>query len=399
MEALTGKPTPFTGSIRVACGPDTYWIDWNGLQIPIVVNDYMAELHAGRHGVGMVDTSGLQKLHVSGSDAGKLLDYVLVRSVSELPPGRAAYALLTTEEGRIRDDVTVFRLHDESYLVASASNLLSWVERHRGSHDASIADVSAEWCVLSVFGPHSCALLRAAGIEGLESLNAFNFLRARIADLHFNVSRTGFSGGLGYELWIPWGDGEALCRHLLDSPGGHSARFLGMGALDILRTEVGYLLPGHDFPLAGLDDGAEPDKCRSPFDVGLDRLIDFQRGEFLGRNRLLEERRAGSRYELFAVELDVETELAVESLAGTALYLADGQRIGEIFAGGFSLTLGRYVGLCNVQRGSADAGAQVIAGDENWPAALKPSPLYRSGLRTQTPPPASPGDVAPLPPL
>lgn len=389
MEELTGRPTPFTEILRAAGGPDAYWIDWNGLQIPIVVNDYMAELHAGRNAVGMVDTSGLRKLHITGSDAGKLLDFVLVRSVSDLPRGRVAYALLTTDEGRIRDDATVFRLYGEGFLLVSASDLRSWVKGHRGGYDASIADVSAYRCVLSVFGPQSHALLRAAGIGGLESLKAFNFVRAEIGDLHFNVSRTGFSGGLGYELWIPWRDGEAVCRHLLDSPRGGDARFIGMGALDILRTEAGYLLPGHDFPLAGAGGDAEPDEFRSPFDMGLDWLIDFERDDFVGRTRLLEESRAGSRYELFAVELDVDTDLEIESLAGTALYGAGGQRISEMFAGGFSLTLGKYVGLCNVQRGSVAAGEEVVAGDGNWPAVLRRSPLYASPLRTQTPPPVS----------
>lgn len=388
MEKLSGKPTPFTTKIRAASGPDTYWIDWNDLQIPIVVNDYMAELHAGRSAVAMVDTSGLQKLHVSGRDAGKLLDFVLVRSVSELPRGRVAYALLTTDEGRIRDDATVFRLYDDGFLIASASNLLSWIERRQSDFDASIKDVSAHWCILSVFGSHSYALLRAAGIEGLKSLRAFNFVPADIDDLHFSVSRTGFSGGLGYELLIPWSDGEALCQCLLDSPLGNNARFIGMGALDILRTEAGYLLPGHDFPLAGVGDDAEPDRLRSPFDMGLDWLIDFQRDDFVGRTSLLEEKQAGSRYDLFAVQLDVETELDIESLAGTGVYVANGQRIGEIFAGGFSLTLGKYVGLCNVQRGSVAASEEVFAGDESWPAVIRRSPLYKSDIRTQTPPPA-----------
>lgn len=389
MEKLQGKPTPFTGTFRAACGPDAYWIDWNGLQIPIVVNDYMAELDAGRTDVGMVDTSGLRKLHVTGEDAGKLLDLVLVRSVSGLPRGRVAYALLTTEDGWIRDDATVFRLHDGGFLMASASNLLSWVERHRGEFDASIADVSADWCVLSVFGPQSYGLLRAAGIDGLESLKAFNFIRPEIGDLRFRVSRTGFSGGLGYELWIPWRDGEAVCQFLLDSPCAGSARFIGMGALDILRTEAGYLLPGHDFPLAGLDDGADPDSLRSPFDMGLDWLIDFQRGDFVGKTRLLEEKQAGSRYDLFAVELDAEIEQDIESLAGTGLYDSDRRRIGEIFAGGYSLTLGRYVGLCNVPRGSVGIGAQVIVGTDHWTASLRRSPLFTSALRTRTPPPES----------
>lgn len=388
MEELTGRPTPFTEIFRAAGGPDAYWIDWNGLQIPIVVNDYMAELHAGRNAVGIVDTSGLRKLHVTGSEAGKLLDFVLVRSVGDLPPGRVAYALLTTEDGWIRDDATVFRLHGEGFLVASASDLLPWVGGHRGGYGASAADVSDEWCVLSVFGPQSHALLRAAGIGGLESLKAFNFVRAEIGGLRFHVSRTGFSGGLGYELWIPWSGGEAVCRRLLDSPRGGDARFIGVGALDILRTEAGYLLPGHDFPLAGAGGDAEPDEFRSPFDMGLDWLIDFERDDFVGRTGLLEERRAGSRYELFAVELEVDADLQIESLAGTALYAAGGERVGEMFAGGFSLQLGKYVGLCNVRRGSVAAGAQVTAGDGNWPAVLRRSPLYASPLRTQTPPPA-----------
>ena len=388
MTELTGAPTPFTQQIKSASGSDAYWMDLNDLQVAVIVNDYMAELDTGRNGVALLDTSLLQKLRISGPDAGRLLDYVCVRKVSDLPRGRVAYLALVTDEGMIRDDATAFRLQDGSYLVVSGSNLLDHVSRYQGDFDVAIEDVSAAWCTLSVYGPKSYSLLRAAGIEGLESLKAFHFLEAEIENIRFYISRTGFSGGLGYELWIPWSGGETICKHLLESEQGSTARFVGVASIDILRIESGYLLPGHDFPLPGVGDDVESDRYRSPFDVGLDWLVDFDREDFVGKKSLLKEKETGSRYELFAVELQVETELDIETLAGTRIRSVDGDEIGEIFAGGYSLMLGKYVGLCNVRRGTATDATRVIAGDDKWPAVLKRSPLYVSEIRTQTPPPS-----------
>lgn len=385
MSEQTGNPTPFTARIKAAGGAEAYWIEWNNLQIPIIVADYTAELEAGRYGVVLVDTSGLQKLRVCGENAGQFLDYLCVKPVSNVVAGRVAYAALATEDGMLRDDVTVFRLHDGSFLIASGTNLQEWADSHSSNFDVNIETVSTDWCTLSVFGEKSYSFLKASGIEGLESLRAFHFLVAEIDGVAVNVSRTGFSGGLGYELWIPWDDGGKVLEKLLASPMASSATFSGVGALDLLRTEAGYLMPGHDFPLPGVGDAREADAYRSPFDVGLDWLVNLDRGDFVGKEQLQAQADGNSRYEMFAVELDIEAE--IESLAGTEIYSEDRSRIGQMFNGGFSLMFGKYIGMSCVERGAGTVGMAVTAGDEKWLGVLKKSPLYASDIRTQTPPP------------
>jgi len=384
MSESEGNPTPFTAVIKEAGGSEAFWIEWNDLQIPIVVGDYMAELEAGRAAVSMVDTSGLQKLKISGADAGKFLDYLCVRPMSQLAAGRVAYAAMTTADGYLRDDITIFRHDDGSYLVASGTNLLEWCNSHRSGHDVSIEDVSRDWCTLSVFGPQSYAFLKSAGLDRLSDLKAFHFVEESVAGKTFFASRTGFSGGLGYELWIPWDDGSAVCEHLakLDTP--VAPRFSGVGALDILRTEAGYLMPGHDFPLPGVGEAAANSDYRTPYEVGLGWIVKLDRDEFIGQAAL----RAASkspRMSLFAVELEIDAE--VESLGGTPLFAEDGAELGAMFNGGFSLTFGKYIGMCCLPTGVASEDMAIIAGDEKWPGVLKSSPLLVSKERTMTPPP------------
>lgn len=382
-----GKPTPFTSYFRRASGPESEWVVWNGVEDPLVVKDILAEIEAGRRGTALLDNSGLQKLKIDGPDVGKFLDYLCIRPLSNLKPGRVAYVVLTNEEGKIRDDGTSFKLYDGSYLLATGTNLLEWAGQYKDQFDVSIEEVSEDWCMLALYGPKCYSLLKATGIAGLEDLKAFQFKQITINGHTCNISRTGFSGGLGYEVWAPSNSGSAICEHLLNSPLGTNATFVGLSSLDVLRIEAGYIVPGVDFLLPGVNEDALPDDFRSPYDMGLDWMIKLDRENFIGKAVLVKESREGSKYEFYATILEESSDLGIASLYGKTIHNSEDALIGSVVAGGYSPSMQKNIGLCNVLRNKASTGDRIFIGDEKYPAELLNSPLYKSDSRTQVPPP------------
>lgn len=378
---MSEKNTPFSQLIKNVGGEGTFFDEWNQHAFCIIASDFMAELVAGRSTIGMTDSSAMQKAHISGSDAAKLLDAISVRKLSNLQAGRVAYTVFTTEDGDIREDATIFKLADGSFRLFSASSLIGWLEQYRGSLDVTITDISYNYGLLSVYGPKCVSLLQSIGIKGLESLKAFNYLEVDIQGINVMVSRTGFTGGLGYELIIPWSEGEKVGCALLDSPNAADANFIGIAAFNSYRVEAGYMIPGTDFAVHGHGEG----ELRTPYDMGLGWLVKLERDDdFVGKAALAKIKKAGPTYDYVSVEINEELE--VESVDGAKLYSTDGDEIGVIFAGAFSMELGKFIGLCNVSSGLVSDGTEVKASDEKWDAVIRNTPLWSTEARTQTPP-------------
>lgn len=380
---MSEKNTPFSQLIKNTGGEGTFFDVWNDHAFCIIASDFMAELVAGRSAVGMTDSSAMQKAHISGADAAKLLDAISVRKLSNLQAGRVAYTVFATEDGYIREDATIFKLSDGSFRLFSAGSLIGWLEQHKGDFDVTITDISYNYALLSVYGPKCVSILQSSGVEGLESLKAFNYLETDIQGTNVIVSRTGFTGGLGYELIIPWEEGEKVGNALLGSPNASDATFIGIAAFNSYRIEAGYIIPGTDFAVPGHGEG----ELRTPYDMGLDWLVNLERDDdFVGKTALAKIKQAGSTYDYFSVEINEELE--VESVDGAKLYNTHGDEIGVIFASGFSMELGKFIGLCNVRKGLVADGTEVKAGDDKWNAVIKNTPLWSTEARTQTPPSA-----------
>lgn len=381
---MSEKNTPFSQLIKNAGGEGTFFDVWNDHAFCIIASDFMAELIAGRSAVGMTDSSAMQKAHISGPDASKLLDAISVRRLSNLQAGRVAYTVFATEDGYIQEDATVFKLDDGSFRLFSAGSFIDYLEQHKGDLDVTITDISYHYGLLSVYGPKCVSFLESAGVEGLESLKAFNYLKANINGVNVIVSRTGFTGGLGYELIVPWVEGEKVGQALLGSPHAADATFIGIAAFNTYRVEAGYVIPGADFAVPGHGEG----ELRTPYDMDLGWLVKLDReDDFIGKAALAKIKEAGSTYDYFSVEIN--EELQVESVDGAKLYSTDGDEIGVIFASGFSMEFGKFIGLCNVTRGSVSDATEVKVGDEKWNAVIKGSPLWSTEARTQTPPPVT----------
>jgi len=383
------KETPFSEVIERTSGNSCEWMDYNGFKLAVIVDhsNINKEIAAGRKSLAVLDVTGINKHSLKGPDAAKLIDRICTREISRFAVGAVAYTLIVNEDGMIKDDATVFRLADDYFLLLSGGNHLDWIEHHKASLDVDVSLATAEWTLLSVYGPKSAAFLNAAGIKGLDILRAFRFMYTHYNGVDLIVSRTGFSGALGYELLIPMDEHTgSVLDGLMASPSAADITFVGAMASTKLGLEVGFLVPGWHFPVPGVDDDADPSEYRSPYDLNMDWVVNLDRSEFVGKQALGHIKKEGPRFNLVAVEINEKT-VDEERITCARLYNAKGSRIGVIHFGAFSLALKKYIGLGTIEPGGAKIGDEVKAGDDEWAAVIRKSPLMVFPERTQTPPP------------
>jgi aminomethyltransferase len=300
--------TPFHERARAASQLDSF-VPWSGYTTVDVFTSVEQEYFAIRNASSLYDLTPMVKYRIAGADALRFLNRLVTRDLSRTGPGRVAYAVWCNDEGHLIDDGTVFCMAHDEYRVCTAERQLDWFTASAIGFDVEIREITEEIAALAVQGPTSCRVLQAVGLAGVERLKPFEhalFTMPRApsapAQIALMVSRTGFTGDLGYELWMQPGDAEAVWDALMAVGSTRALRPIGSRALNIARIEAGFLLPNLDFVSAAhtLHPGTE----RSPLELGLAWLVDFNKGHFTGRRSLLAEQRRGPRRQL--VGLDVE---------------------------------------------------------------------------------------------
>jgi len=296
--------TPFHERARALSQLDSF-IPWSGYSTVDVFTSVEQEYFAIRNASSLYDLTPMVKYRIAGADALRYLNRLTTRDVSKLAPGRVAYAVWCNDEGHLIDDGTVFCLGPSEYRLCTAERQLDWLRASAIGFEVEIRDITDEIAALAVQGPTSCRLLQLVGLTGVERLKPFEHglfaLPQAAASIALQVSRTGFTGDLGYELWMSPADAEAVWDALMAAGSTRAVRPIGSRALNIARIEAGFLLPRVDFVSAAhtLYTGTE----RSPLELGLAWLVDFGKGHFTGRRALLAERARGPRRQL--VGLDV----------------------------------------------------------------------------------------------
>ena len=309
--------TPFHERSRALSQLDSF-VPWAGYTTVDVFTSVEQEYFAIRNASSLYDLTPMVKYRVSGADALRFLNRLVTRDVRRLAPGKVAYALWCNDAGQLIDDGTVFCLGPNEYRVCTGERQLDWFSASAIGFDVEICEVTEEVAALAVQGPTSCKLLKAIGLTGVERLKPFEhgeFSMPRgAAAAAMMVSRTGFTGDLGYELWMQPADAEAVWDALMAVGSTRGVRPVGSRALNMARIEAGFILPNLDFVSAAhtLYVGTE----RSPLELGLAWLVDFKKGHFTGRRALLAEQQRGPRRQL--VGLDVEgTKPALNALLYT----------------------------------------------------------------------------------
>ena len=278
------------------------WHSWKGYTTPDAIHDAELEYFAVRNSAGVFDLSPMTKYRITGPDALDYVDRLVTRDMRKIKPGRVAYAIWCNDQGQVIDDGTIFHLREGEYRLCSQERHLPWLKAATIGFDVSVVEETTEIAGLALQGPVSFSILRELGLEGIENLTPFGLTHFDFQGSELMVSRTGFTGDLGYELWIEPGKALALWDALFEAGKHYRMTPIGTHALDMARIEAGYIAALTDFLPSELT--VRGGRSRSPFDLGLDWLVDFRKPNFNGRAALVEEKRKGSRWRL--VKLDIE---------------------------------------------------------------------------------------------
>jgi len=279
------------------------WRAWNGYKFAEYYYDPEYEYFCIRNQCGTYDICPMQKYEISGTDAEAMLNRMVTRDVSKLAINRVAYTVWCTDEGRIIDDGTIFRLADDRFILKCGSPCVAWLRKSAfGFDDVTISDVSDTLAGLSLQGPTSCAVLRKMGLEGIENARAFDIRHFPFKGDTLRVSRTGFTGDLGYELWIPNELALELWDAVYAAGEDYGIQPYGEEATNMARMEAGFIMPFLDFTEALKTVHFEHDQ--TPFELQLGWLVDFDKPHFSGRAALLEAKRRGPTWTL--ARLDIE---------------------------------------------------------------------------------------------
>ena len=359
------------------------------------------EYNAIRHGAALIDISPLFKYVVSGPDARRLVDRVVTRDMSKVAAGQLVYAPWCDEHGKVIDDGTVMRLDESTFRWTAADPTLRWLRQNAPGLDVQIEDVSGKIAALALQGPMSCRLLEAAGAD-VGALRYVRFARGAIAGVPVEISRNGYTGDLGYEIWIPWDRAVAVWDALMDVGRGFDIQPTGMLALDVARIEAGLVLIEVDYVSSRR--ALIEDQESTPYELGFGRLVSLEKPEpFVGRAALEEESRRGPQRMLVGLELDwadverlhekvglTPSAPAAASRVAVPLYRR-GRQIGKATSTTWSPTLKRMIALATVGIEDSTPGTRlqieitVEATRQKAGAVVVPLPFFNPPRKTAVP--------------
>jgi aminomethyltransferase len=268
------------------------WREWAGYFATATYADFHdIEYNAIREAAAVIDVSPLYKYRVTGPDVIRLADRVLTRDATRLQVGQVYYSPWCDEHGKVIDDGTIHRVAEQELLWTAADPQYRWLTLNAAGLDVSIEDVTETVAALALQGPFSRAVLEAATGEDLAALRYFRRRTATLAGAEIGVSRTGYTGDLGYELWIQAEHAEAAWDALFDAGRAYAIRPAGILALDVARLEAGLIMLDADYTSAR--HAMNPDQNWSPFELGFERLVSFDKADYVGRRALAAEQAKG----------------------------------------------------------------------------------------------------------
>lgn len=347
------------------------WGEWAGYYAATVYADFHdIEYNAIREAVAMIDASPLFKYEVSGPDAAALIDRVITRDAKKIKVGQVVYTPWCNERGKVIDDGTVARIGEDRFRITSADPCLRWFNLNGAGLHYALDDVSESVAALALQGPFSRDLLQVVSGEDLTDLKYFRERMVKIAGVDVDVTRTGYTGDLGYELWIPAESAVAVWDELAEKGLDYGARPVGIRALDVSRVEAGLILIEVEYSSA--NHAHTPDQEYSPFEIGLGSFVDFSKENFTGKRALVAEQAAGGpKRRLAGLHIDwmsIDAEFAKQGLSPevspmvergmTPLYKG-GRQVGYATSTTWSPNLKRMIALAMVDAGLDKLGTEL----------------------------------------
>jgi aminomethyltransferase len=345
-------------------------VDFGGWAMPVQYTGIIEEHQAVRHQAGLFDVSHMGEVQVRGPGAEAFLQRLLTNDVSKVADGQCQYTLMCNERGGVVDDVLLYRFSANDFLVVvNASNLdkdLAWIEQQltAAEYDATVTDVTDNWSLLALQGPEAEAIANRIADQDLADIPFFWFRDGMtLGGVRCLVSRTGYTGEDGFEIFCAWDDGPRLWQALEQAGEASGLKLCGLGARDTLRLEA-------RLPLYG----QELDEDTSPLEAGLGMFVKLHKGDFIGRDALQQQKEQGLRKRLAGFKV------TGRGIPRTGYPLQqDGADVGVVASGTSSPTLGEQIGLGFVPPALASPGTAIDVVIRGRPVAavIVPTPFYR----------------------
>ena len=362
-------PSPFHERTAPLC-TSYRWKDWAGYYAVCSYDTtHDREYFAFREAAGIIDVTPLYKYEVYGSDAAALLSRMMVRNVRKLKVGRVGYTCWCDDAGKVVDDGTVSRLDEDYYRVTAADPTLHWLHGLARGYDVTIEDSSRRLAAVAVQGPTSRDVLASCSDAKLDKLRFFRVTRAELDGLDVWISRTGYTGDLGYEVWVESDRAVALWDRLIDAGRAWGLEPAGLDALDMTRIEAGFVMLHVDY-FSSTKVILESRKS-TPYEIGLGWAVQLERPPFVGQAALVAEKRDGSVWQLVGLEMDwpelealyerydLPPALAAEACREPLPVYADGRQVGQVTSHTWSPILKRMIALASVRTPWAGEGTTV----------------------------------------
>jgi aminomethyltransferase len=347
------------------------WRDWAGY---FAVSSYEVhherEYNAIRNAAALIDVSPLFKYRVSGRDATRLVDRVVTRDVPKMKTGQVSYTHWCDGRGKVIDDGTVSRLDENVYRWTAAEPNLRWIHMNSHGLQVTVEDISDRLGALALQGPTSRAILEKC-VEGADiaNLKYFRVTPARLRGVAVEISRTGYTGDLGYEIWVPWDRGEMVWDALMEAGRPYDITPTGMLALDVARIEAGLILLDVDY--VSSRKALIPTQQYSPYEIGLGRLVNLEKSPYIGQQSLRAEAKKGAARQLVGLEVDWDDLDRLHDQAGlppqlplTASRVAvpvhrGGKQVGKATSSTWSPTLKKMIALATLSADQAAPGTKL----------------------------------------
>ncbi len=295
-------PTPFHPRTSKLCH-SLLWKDWGGYHIVRSFDTcHELEYFSIRHAAAAIDVSPLFKYDVRGRDAAAFLSRLTVGNIAKLKVRRVTYLCWCDDDGKVVDDGTVTRLDEHHYRVTAAEPSLSWFARHSRGYDVTIEDMSLALGALAIQGPLSRDVLEDCVDGDVASLKFFGAMSSRIGDIEVTVTRTGYTGDLGYEVWVPTERAVDAWDAIFEAGAKYRLAPCGLDAMDVARVEAGFIMNGVDYHSA--NHCLLESRKTTPYELGLGWTVKLDRDPFLGQQALAKEKREGSRWQTVGLVYD-----------------------------------------------------------------------------------------------
>ena len=376
--------------------------EWSGYYtVSVYEVHHEHEYNAIRNACALIDITPLYKYLVTGKDATKLVNRVITRDINKVTVGQVIYCCWCDEQGKVIDDGTLTRLEENKYRWTAADPSLRWFRQNGLNMDVQIEDISEKTAALALQGPTSGKLLKSVAEAEITNLKYFRMTSGKIAGVPVDISRTGYTGDLGYEIWVPWNDAVKVWDALMDKGKQFDIHAAGMLALDVARVEAGLLLIEVDYTSS--KKALIPSQKYSPYELGFAKMVHLEKENFVGKAELERDHKHGVPRQLVGLELDwTEVEARYDkfgltpaapsqaSRVAVPVYL-DEKQVGKATTTTWSPVLKKMIALASIESAHSQLGNKlqmeitIEAMRQNVTAEVVKVPFFSPARKTVVP--------------